>query len=537
VATLTDINKTPISGYTYIDALLDVGPDWNYLTPAGNTIFYTFAVDSGNESNVYGQQAFSYAQQKYTRLALAYVSEITGIKLVETSFGEQAQIHFAAKDISGVMTTGLTSWNSNFVYTKNEELVDYGTNAYVYLDNAEWYGQNSNLAPGGTGYETLLHELGHVFGLKHPFEGGITLPLALDSTANTLMSYKDVGGPYMTFSQYDLAALDWLYGRDGLRGALGINSADGGRYLTGTSLSDTLSGTNSNDKFEGNAGNDTLNGGAGADTAVFKGVSTAYEFGLLGNGAVVVSDTSGMDGRDVIFSVENAQFSDGVFSVADLVNQANVIPLPPGALTISGTAGNDTFLATDGSVLINGGDGLDELVYNTPRTNYTFSRSGTSFIVSDIVGSGKTSILNGIERLVFSDTSIALDLNGTAGQIYRLYQAAFDREPDSAGLGFWISAMDHGVSLVEVAANFIRSSEFSNRYGASLSNEMFVDNLYHNILGREPEQMGFDYWINVLQEGKAERDSVLIGFSESLENQVLITGAIVDGIVYLPYAT
>ena len=63
MATLTDINKTPTSGYTYIDALLDVGPDWNYLTPAGNTIFYTFSVASGNEKNIYGQQVFSYTQQ------------------------------------------------------------------------------------------------------------------------------------------------------------------------------------------------------------------------------------------------------------------------------------------------------------------------------------------------------------------------------------------------------------------------------------------------------------------------------------------
>jgi len=536
VATLTDINKTPLSGYTYIDALLDVGPDWNYLTPIVNTIFYTFSVDSGNENNVYGQRPFSYAQQTYTRSALAYVSEITGIKIAETSSGEQAQIHFASRDISGAMTTGLTSWNSSILYTTSDDLVGYGTNAYVYLDNAEWYAENSNLAPGGAGYQTLLHELGHVFGLKHPFEGAITLPFALDSTANTLMSYSNNGGPYTTFSQYDLAALDWLYGRDGLRGALGINSVNGGRYLSGTALSETLTGTNSDDKLEGNAGNDTLNGGSGVDTAVFKAASAVYKFALLDNGAVVVTDTSGVDGRDVIFSIENAQFSDGMFSVKDLINQANVAPLPAGGLTLSGTQGNDTFLATDGRVLINGSDGLDKLVYNAPQANYIFSRSGTSFIVSDTTDSSKTSVLNGIERLVFSDISVALDINGSAGQIYRLYQAAFDREPDLSGLGFWINAMDHGVSLVDVAENFISSPEFSDRYGANLNDVAFVNNLYHNILGRAPEQAGFDYWLNVLQEGKAACDAVLTGFSESLENQILITGTIVDGIMYLPYA-
>ena len=33
---------------------------------------------------------------------------------------------------------------------------------------------------------------------------------------------------------------------------------------------------------------------------------------------------------------------------------------------------------------------------------------------------------------------LALDINGTAGQVYRLYQAAFDRKPDLVGLGYWI---------------------------------------------------------------------------------------------------
>jgi serralysin len=50
----------------------------------------------------------------------------------------------------------------------------YDADAFVYLDNVEWNYQNANLAPGGQGYETLLHELGHALGLKHPFDDSIT---------------------------------------------------------------------------------------------------------------------------------------------------------------------------------------------------------------------------------------------------------------------------------------------------------------------------------------------------------------------------
>ena len=38
--------------------------------------------------------------------------------------------------------------------------------------------QNGAVAPGGFGYATLLHEIGHAIGLKHPFEGALTLPAA-----------------------------------------------------------------------------------------------------------------------------------------------------------------------------------------------------------------------------------------------------------------------------------------------------------------------------------------------------------------------
>jgi len=51
MATVSDITVTPLSGLNHIDALLDKGPDWNFLPNAGsNTIQYTFSISSGNEA-------------------------------------------------------------------------------------------------------------------------------------------------------------------------------------------------------------------------------------------------------------------------------------------------------------------------------------------------------------------------------------------------------------------------------------------------------------------------------------------------------
>ena len=76
--------------------------------------------------------------------------------------------------------------------------------------------------------------------------------------------------------------------------------------------------------------------------------------------------------------------------------------------------------------------------FSGKRANYTVSINGSIVTVTDNVGTeGKVTLTNP-SRLVFADGGIAFDLNGTAGKAYRLYQAAFNRTPDLAGLGYWI---------------------------------------------------------------------------------------------------
>lgn len=323
------IDTIVLSGHNHIDALLDKGPDWNYQNPGGNVITYTFSVASGNEPGESGQLAFSAAQQQHTRAAMAYVSSITGIVFSETSNGDAANVHFCNTDIQDSTTSGLCSWYGDAsVIIKTNELVSYKGTAYIYLDNTQFGAQNSNLTPGGAGYETLLHEIGHMLGLKHPFEtmpeNTATLPFSEDSSLYTLMSYREEGGPYSSFSAYDIAALNWIYGRDGLGGALGIGSVTGARYLTGSGQADFLTGTAANDTLRGEGGNDTIDGGAGEDTAVFSGASSAYNFSSMADGAFRIQ---GADGTDILRAVEIFQFSNGAFRRSELAD--NTAPAAP----------------------------------------------------------------------------------------------------------------------------------------------------------------------------------------------------------------
>ena len=737
MATVSDITTTPLSGLNYIDALLDTGPDWNFLTDSAGkpvyTLTYTFSIASGNEDPKYTQENFTGTQQAFTateqqavRAAFDYLTQVTGIKFAETTNGTDAQIHLAYANLIGTNTTGLCSWHSNYYKYDTGQLVSYDADAYVYLDNdLLWGAQNANLSKGGDGYETLLHELGHALGLKHPFyeadytgDNKAVLPDAQDNTAYTLMSYDAMGGPYATYRDYDLAALHWLYGDDGLGGAQGMNSTGGGRYITGTSGTDTLTGTSADDKLAGNGGNNMIDGGAGNDTAVFSGARSDYTFTKLANGDLQAVDKTGTttlhsieliqfgsssavsastvlsmdttppvapvmavtrngDGyaqgnqpyvsgtaeanaivkiytaNDVqvgtaqadakgVWSTNLSPFADGLgytiyatatdaagnisthsstatfnidatppviptfslqyasgdniatFSgtgeagtlievvragatVDDYIDIATTTvrldgtwsvatsPLPNGDYQVNvvssdkagnatasfnsatftvansafqgGTANNDVIKVTaaNGSHAIDGGAGRDTAVFAGKFADYKVVKETWGYGVTDKVGSGGHDSAINVERLQFDDVNVALDIDGPAGQVYRLYKAAFDREPDPQ-INYWIDRVDHGLQLEDMAKEFMTNQpEWDKMYGKSPSNADFLTNLYAHVLHRGPDGEGYAFWLNALDTKIATREHLLAFFSESPENQLQVIGSIQNGFTYTPF--
>lgn len=140
------------------------------------------------------------------------------------------------------------------------------------------------------------------------------------------------------------------------------------------------------------------------------------------------------------------------------------------------------------------------------------------------------------DRLIFEDKVIANASDVNASMAFRLYEAVFNRNPmegDTAGLGYWIGEIDAGMTLEDVAARFIDSSEFVAAYGASPDNATFLTKLYENILDRSPDSEGYGWWLNELNTN-AERTQakVLAEFAESDENQAAVADLVATGIVY-----
>lgn len=154
----------------------------------------------------------------------------------------------------------------------------------------------------------------------------------------------------------------------------------------------------------------------------------------------------------------------------------NFLLNPTRTPVIEGTSAGDTLFFTPHLEQVIGGLGTDTLVYSSQYASYQVRRQEGIVLVDDLQDSGGPAQLTSVERLAFTNGTLALDVGAgeTAGTLYRLYQAAFARAPDQSGLNYWIDTIDRGLSAEQAAFNFVTSSEFAALYGQHPSDELLL---------------------------------------------------------------
>lgn len=261
----------------------------------------------------------------------------------------------------------------------------------------------------------------------------------------------------------------------------------------------TVSDTGGRDIFNAYllSGHHRINLNAGAPSTIGTNVVT-IAFGT------VIEDAMAYDGNDILTG-----------------NSANN--------TLWAEGGNDRLIGGGGDDYLDGDVGVDTAVFTGVRASYRVDVARKT--VTDLQsGRDGTDTLNSIERLQFSDVSLALDTAGNGGQAYRLYQAAFDRTPDRPGLGYQMNQLDMGARLVDVAQGFINSGEFAQSF-ADLDTSGFLSRLYQNVFHRAPDASGLAYHTSAAGTGTT-RAQLLVNFSESPENQVALIGVIQNGMTF-----
>ncbi len=301
---------------------------------------------------------------------------------------------------------------------------------------------------------------------------------------------------------------------------LTVGNFSGESFWSGQSITSSHTGGSNLFTFPGNLPADST-----ANTTVLLATQAFANLGIVTPNFIVPADFLFTTGEALNFAgVDNVTYaalpSDGMHSLTrtgeqlvatpkNFAGATGSLPAPPtpvqepGLITgtpgndtltgtilsevIDGLAGNDTFVSTAGRDTLDGGvgntGGRDTVVYALARSAYTLARSGAGvFTIEKPNSAGSDTLLN-IERLRFSDTNLALDLDGNAGTTAKLLGVTFGKasvaNPLFAGVG--LSLLDAGMSYPDLMQAAINA-----RLGGPSSNSAVIDLLFTNLYGRAP---------------------------------------------------
>ena len=430
---------------------------WNAGSALGTpvTVTYSFMaakpVYGGTDDGVgdFGFSQFTVAEKTAVRQIMAQLQQTLGINIVEVadSASQYGQIRLG---------NNFQDFSAGYTWLPFSTGDDKGGD--VWIDQRLAAGA-STITPGSFAWATLVHEIGHAFGLKHPgnynagsepsTEPGNYLGALEDNTNYTIMSYRDVqaGQQRDWYGMYDLLALKTLYGS-------GTPHSGDDIYAKQNSDGRTL------EIIDDAGGVDTLDLSAvtrGSIVDLRPGSFSSVGFTASGSGAV---DNLSISLSTIVEKFVGTPFGD----------------------TVTGNDAANQFLLGGGANIADGGGGVDMAIYQGSRAIYQVSVNGAAVSVS---GPGLNDSLTNVERLAFSDRNVAVDLGGAAGMTVKTLGAVFGASsvrlhPEYVGLG--LALVDSGISyetLMQLALN-------AREGGAPASHGAIVELLFLNVVGAEP---------------------------------------------------
>ena len=490
-------------GITYIDSLLS-GDKWG--GPVGHAVSLSYSFPWSNSTSASWASNPSYstlsepsnavaltsAQQTAAKAALAAWSDIAGL-----TFAEVADTSSNVGDIR-------IAWNSKTSTSSTGTQAAawaYGPDSYYANGGDIWLSQPtigtrtaSYWQASGYGYLTLIHELGHALGLKHPFESSPILATAVESRQYTVMSYT--AHPHGLFVQYttnadgshswtsytvepdtpmlyDVAAIQYLYGSN-----LSYKTGDDTySFDPSTAFFRTLWDAGGTDSIS--VANFTRGCTIDLQQGHFSKISIQSDppVGVNWQTRPPVSTYDGTDNLAIAYGsvIENATGGSGNDTL--IGNSANN--------SLTGGAGNDTLTGDAGNDTLDGGSGNDSLLGGLG--NDTYIVEGTDVVVenlnegTDTIWSGTSySLINAanVENLALSG-SAAVDATGNELDNIIQGNSANNSITGGAGndtiIGFAGTDTVDGGSGSNTLKLTVTSAELNNATDSQLKNIQIVD--------------------------------------------------------------
>ncbi len=444
--------------------------------------------------------------------------------------------------------------------------------------------------------EVLLESVGRALGLSAPNENGFAvtrleelaaLPEAQDYVRYTVMSENDspssagsnvTSGEARTFMPLDLEALTYLYG-------VSADRSDS-LYVVNDAVDNVIPVDNLGfpDKFESYSylnGYVTIDDADGYNALIVNvdadlSIDLRPENWSTTGGGYASEETNDanlfLTGRTILRELVTVEGNDRITG-----NDAgNRISTRGGDDTVYGGSGDDVIELGSGDDVYHygggadrafGGEGKDSLVIaGDDLGRYKLVPDEGRLLITDLLTStvatirefeqvslgGQVTELEGISAQLADinqqaglllDAGLPLyqsavqgdgfDIEAQSAQLYRIYYGALGRAPDEAGFTFWSQALQEGTyELEEVAGRFLSSEEFislaDRNNSGNVGAEEFVTHMYENVFAREPDEAGYDWWVDQLYSQAFDQQGAFVNMAQSDEFVLLSAQTVSD---------
>ena len=334
--------------------------------------------------------ALDTGQKTAVKSALDYLSTLINVTFTEeTSSPASASIRFGTND-QGTTSAGYATYpNGNGSNPSKLLLGNSGTSGTL--------NSSANLGTKGSyGWETLIHEMGHIMGLKHPGNynagGGGTakpyLPTSYDNRRMSIMSYNNPSASSsisVTGSQSANGGYSYSYSLSAINpSTYGVFDAAAMQYLYGANTSTTAADLSVTDNF---ADYQTLWAPQGIKVdASATTKSNVFDLRESAYSSIAVKTTTDYQ-TSISTTLKANGFSDAnALTVSKsivkkagskLYNGKNNLALAFGSKysTVNGGSAADTFYASTYSATVDGNGGTDKLYLTGKASDWTINKA------------------------------------------------------------------------------------------------------------------------------------------------------------------
>lgn len=205
------------------------------------------------------------------------------------------------------------------------------------------------------------------------------------------------------------------------------------------------------------------------------------------------------------------------------------------AEAIQGGAGKDVLTGFEGNDTLNGNENTDKAIYRGHSTDYDIHRNadGNWTIIHKNDGPDGMDTLINIERIQYTDISLALDLDGKAGITAKTLGAVFGPESLSNEVysGIGLSLLDSGMSYAALMQFAINAALGDN----ATNHTAIVGLLYENVVGFVPSAADEAYYVGLLDSGAHTVASIgiMAANTDLNEENIHLVGLSQTGLEYL----